>query len=224
MIQPVAAPTHKRGRATVEKNRISQPSTPANQPCTSGSIVAVANQQPKHVGRESQPGSQQHQAPARRQPSHRPFFMTCNNQQDLEADQQPSSNLQPKTTTAEGSQLATSPRELETSNNKTSKQQEPQAADQQSYLSHRPKKVPRRRQASQNKATRAEGIDSYSKHRARNKPTNRPQPSTQQARKHPAEWAATTCNPNQQSKNYHSHGPKKGSQERTGFPKQSNQS
>jgi hypothetical protein len=63
--------------------------------------------------------------------------MTCsNNQQDPEADQQPSSNLQTKTTTAEGSQLATSPGELEASNNKPSKQiispgqQEPQAADQ----------------------------------------------------------------------------------------------
>ena len=122
MIQPVAAPTPERGRAAVEKNLINRPSTPADQPCTSGNIVAVANQQPKHVGREPHPGSQQHQALARRQPSHRPFFMTCNNQQDPEADQQPSSNLQLKTTTTEGSQLATCPRELEASNNKPSKQ------------------------------------------------------------------------------------------------------
>jgi len=63
-----------------------------------------------------------------------------------------------------------------------------------------PRRAPRREQASQNKATRAGGIDSYNKHRARNKPPSRPQPSTQQARKHPAEWAATTYNPNQQYK------------------------
>ncbi|KAH8505348.1 hypothetical protein H0E87_012558 [Populus deltoides] len=102
MIQPVAAPTHKRGRAAVEKNRISRPSIPADQPRTSGNIIAVVNQQPKHVGRESHPGLQQHQTPAKRQPSHRPFFMTHNNQQVMKTIvktilQQPAvTNQQPK--------------------------------------------------------------------------------------------------------------------------------
>jgi hypothetical protein len=96
--------------------------------------------------------------------------MTCNNQQDPEADQQPSSNLQPKTTTAEGSQLATNPRDLEASNNKPSMQiispgsRNRKQQTNKAITATDPRRAPRRGQASQNKATRAEGIDSYIKH------------------------------------------------------------
>ena len=121
--------------------------------------------------------------------------MTCNNQQDPEADQQP------KTTTAEGSQLATNPRDLEASNNKPSMQiispgsRNRKQQTNKAITATDPRRAPRRGQASQNKATRAEGIDSYIKHRARNKPTTRPQPSTQPNKKTSSRMGSNNLQP-----------------------------
>jgi hypothetical protein len=65
--------------------------------------------------------------------------------------------------------------------NPTSKQTN--ATFMQNTHCHRPKKASQKRTGFPKQSNKSWG----SKHRARNKPTNRPQPSKQQARKHLAE-------------------------------------